>query len=706
MKEEHGDTYSDGNDTLPSDTSNLLLVKANGGFGKTLRVKEYIELHKMQAFWISLDVTCNQKELFYTRLLQQFQRRIPCYKAESLYDIDAGFSIWNNKSAEEKVQMIFDILWTIREPNTAIVFDNIEVLKTRECLTFLEVITRQFVHMKFFFIGRVTPDFLIPCILEGRCHVIEEKKLYLKKEDVLKLVNKYLDYQYEKAVKVTSMLIYYFHGWPAGIIEIIQYLKENEIPADRINWERVISQSQITQYTQYKIFDGIPSEDFETLKIISMFFEYEEELCNLVLQQDSSSILLEKLADKYFFLKHEKDSFHFIPAFQIILKQLISKEDSTQIIFMITEFYIMKKQYEKATAYIVSTNNTQLIEKYFLKYYQQLHQAGEDSLVMNCIPYFIRNGIILKNPIMRAFAELYNGEFDERKQMKGRNEAYIFPTERDFYMTLLSYNDNPIQYRMPLLEYISELKRRRICKKKVRVSSFGQFHVQIIAAGKELSWRTKKGCELFAFLHHMQGIPIKRQVLLDVLWPDGITKNAVTMLHNMIYHIRKELAPYGMEDIIQYKDKMYSINMEWIDSDLELRKEVCEHTEESLYLVQHEELFLKYCGQYLENIDGHWTVELKEFYDKKFMDCCKCIADDYVKKGEYEKALVFLRNILEVDNLREDAMGKVLFCYGKLGDRKAVKMEYKRFVELIRKELNVEPCENLKEMYQWAMCVL
>ena len=201
----------------------------------------------------------------------------------------------------------------------------------------------------------------------------------------------------------------------------------------------------------------------------------------------------------------------------------------------------------------------------------------------------------------------------------------------------------------------------------------------------------------------MQGTPIKRQVLLDVLWPEGIPKNAVTMLHNMIYHIRKELAPYGMEDIIQYKDKMYSINMEWIESDLELRKEVCEHTEESLFLEQHEELFLKYDGQYLENIDGHWTVELKEFFDKKYTDCCKCIADDYVKKGEYEKALVFIRNILEVDNLREDAMGKVLFCYGKLGDRKAVKVEYKRFTELIRKELNVEPCENLKEMYQWAI---
>ena len=64
MKEEHVDIDTDRNDILPSDTSNLLLVKANGGFGKTLRVKEYIELHKMKAFWISLDVTCNKKDSF------------------------------------------------------------------------------------------------------------------------------------------------------------------------------------------------------------------------------------------------------------------------------------------------------------------------------------------------------------------------------------------------------------------------------------------------------------------------------------------------------------------------------------------------------------------------------------------------------------------------------------------------------------------
>ena len=53
---------------------------------------------------------------------------------------------------------------------------------------------------------------------------------------------------------------------------------------------------------------------------------------------------------------------------------------------------------------------------------------------------------------------------------------------------------------------------------KVRIKSFGSFHVQY--HGEEPKWRTKKTKELFAFLFNKQGVPVSRDVIIGSLWPE------------------------------------------------------------------------------------------------------------------------------------------------------------------------------------------
>ena len=64
---------------------------------------------------------------------------------------------------------------------------------------------------------------------------------------------------------------------------------------------------------------------------------------------------------------------------------------------------------------------------------------------------------------------------------------------------------------------------------KVRIKSFGSFHVQY--HGEEPKWRTKKTKELFAFLFNKQGVPVSRDTgadhmqernVLSGCWKDGI----------------------------------------------------------------------------------------------------------------------------------------------------------------------------------------
>lgn len=368
----------------------------------------------------------------------------------------------------------------------------------------------------------------------------------------------------------------------------------------------------------------------------------------------------------------------------------------------IIEYYISQKQYEKANAFVLGTKSYAVICEYLVTQSHVLLEEEKYMLCMECLLFVLEMGNKLSASMLRVTAEIFNKIHDELWD-KCETELERRYLEREFYMTLLAYNENPMRHRTALVQCFFALKEKMESKKKMKVNSFGVFKVTVAADGKELKWRTKKGCELFAFLHQMQGEPVKRQVLMEVLWPNGIPKNAVTMLHNMIYNIRKELISYGLEDVIQYKDKMYALNMEWIQSDLAERRRLSEKCREAKFLEKYEQFFVNYSGKYLESIDNYWMIDLREFYDKEFIKGCMYFAEQYMACGKFETALQFLKNVIAVDNLTEKAEGKILLCYGNLGDRNKVEKEYQAFAKLIWKELHVEPCEELKQMYREAL---
>lgn len=66
----------------------------------------------------------------------------------------------------------------------------------------------------------------------------------------------------------------------------------------------------------------------------------------------------------------------------------------------------------------------------------------------------------------------------------------------------------------------------------------------------------------------IEGRAVERHQLIEMLWQDEIPANAVAMLHNMIYNIRKELSAYSMETILTYENKRYRLGMDRISCDL------------------------------------------------------------------------------------------------------------------------------------------
>ena len=258
---------------------------------------------------------------------------------------------------------------------------------------------------------------------------------------------------------------------------------------------------------------------------------------------------------------------------------------------------------------------------------------------------------------------------------------------------------------LPYLKDKEEEKLKKLTGKKkqeaLKVCTFGVFQVLALQDGRELAWRTKKGRELFAYLLDIEGKAVERRQLIELLWQDEIPENAVAMLHNMIYNIRKELSAYRLETILIYENRKYRLNTEKIACDFFHIKEIARLVEEKneAGLRREHKSFLKYWGSYLEDIDSFWAEEKRAYYDEIFKKGCWMLAEQFVKENSYETALTLYKNILSVDPYSEEAVEKILLLYGEQKKWEKVKQCYSDFEKILKKDLGIAPGKEVLAAY-------
>jgi two-component SAPR family response regulator len=237
---------------------------------------------------------------------------------------------------------------------------------------------------------------------------------------------------------------------------------------------------------------------------------------------------------------------------------------------------------------------------------------------------------------------------------------------------------------------------------KVTVSCFGDFRVFLSDQGDEIQWRTKKAQALFAYLFHLQGRPVDKDVLLLQLWPEADKKSATTLLHTTLYSIRKTLAAYRLEDLISYQNKRYAMKMELVHSDLEEMDQLCQALEHGDKVFVHGRGdFLKcYKGSYLGGVTGNFSESRKAYYEKKFLEICRLLAERTMKEGRFEDAVAYLDRAIAVDPYGEDLYLLVLQCLRALGEVKRAKRYYEQIVRVLKEDLDVEPAAEVTGAYR------
>jgi DNA-binding SARP family transcriptional activator len=242
----------------------------------------------------------------------------------------------------------------------------------------------------------------------------------------------------------------------------------------------------------------------------------------------------------------------------------------------------------------------------------------------------------------------------------------------------------------------------------LQVKLLGSFHI-IYAGEPTTSLYTARLQALLACLLLHAGTPQPRQQVAFRLWPDTPESNAHNNLRQLLYQLRQNLPEV---------DRFIAANahtLSWrLDEDqeidiLDFERALAEaETAEARAGLQDEQRWLEqvlslYQGELLPGCYDDWIVPERERLHQACQRSAQKLVQLLERQGEYAAALQAAQKLLRLDPLDENSHAQLVRLHGLNNDRPAVRRVYQSAVEILQRELGVEPGEGLRQAYASAL---
>lgn len=703
------------------------------GSGKTTMVTRYAAVCQKMVLWYNLDVLDNQELVFLKHIRYLFSKVASDMQEHGTSELNPPYS-W----LEEMQVLIGELNGALElqgNQDYCLVLDSFQNVTNKIVLTMVEQLLEY--RPKRLSVIVVTnqevPSFLFRYVMNRRCLVLGKDELSWTLEET---GNWILNVLPETSKARIQQIYEQVEGWPAGIIFLTEYLKHSKTETENLDWDEIFLNTYVGDYLDEQISRKNPEPElWRFLVTSSVPLNFTKESGMFVLDEDEYPAKLQKIFRGNWFLKYQDGTYHYTPFFREYLSRKCKADEKKEILTRLFSFYHKKQDYILAARYglegllaepllnLLSQNGGLLLaaeeftilgqvigflegqdREFDLKSLEVIAQYAYGTGQYGKMETYLNQGDIQfgKENKFSAYRSLYKAmlQIGEDRERYGTqiNNALFFLKENHMALPYLKRDDKIILKELEA-EY-QALEHKNGVRLAVRV--FKTFEVTVIGSQRSLAWRTKKGRELFAYLIEIQGKPVERKQLIQVLWPEEIPDNAVAMLHNMIYNIRKDLSAYHLDGLVRYQDKKYSICMELIQKegpDLDIISSIVEK-KDTAGLLEKESSFTRYWGRYLEDIDSRWAEEQGNYYDKIYLEGCLLLAKFFSEQNDHKKAAVYYKNAGDLDPYSEEVEEMLLRCYRLSGDWKQMKKQYEEFRKLYKEDLGMEPSEKFELFYR------
>ena len=566
--------------------------------------------------------------------------------------------------------------------------------------------------------GRSIPGFAVSFLMNGSAGLYGINDMRFTRDETaeyLELCGREADDKY------VNTMYAFTNGWCAGVCELAKAaVSDGEISG-------CVERTLLARYIECNILAGIGGDLTEYLMLTAFIDAQDDGFSSAVFRISDGAARADRLVSRGVLTRDESGATEFPEVMRTVLAGMLPSERKRGIIERASAYYIREKRFAEAIKLFDVSGNAAAAERILKSHGEKFLENYEFELIGYCGDIIEKSRGTKDPEVLGILAQYYYycGEISKMEaaynmadSMFGKENRYSVC--RKLYNGLMRYEGNKELYTanvknaceyletngLPLpflhqkeLDTLALITGGSDDSGKLHIYRFGTLRLTV--GDTEIQCKSRKSIELIAYMLERGGKPVPREELLNMLWSDNMPANAVAMLHNIIYGLRRELAPFGLENVIIYRNKCYMLDMSMIAEDDRDIIEVCEASEnfDKKRLSAHADVLDSYWGRYLGANDSRGSRQLKEYYDRCFVNASVMLAEICRDSGDRERELTLLKNASETDPFSEQIVCSYMMCCFALGKPDKAKKKYEEYAKMIDEELGIAPSRWLKNEF-------
>ncbi|MGN7414658.1 response regulator [Paenibacillus sp. SAF-068] len=221
---------------------------------------------------------------------------------------------------------------------------------------------------------------------------------------------------------------------------------------------------------------------------------------------------------------------------------------------------------------------------------------------------------------------------------------------------------------------------------------------------KLMKFRTTKIRELFAYLLHHRNKPIKRDTLLELLWPELDERRGISNLHSGIHRLRSMMNDFMGEDKIFIRYQQFGYLLETGEFRIDVEEWESRLNQLSLLssstLAEHRQTSDQYEGKYYGEDDYVWAELERQRLHALWRNHAMQLAEYYIELGQHTEALTLYHRVQQFEPSLEQVGLALMKTYDRLGNKDPVIAQYNQLVTALEQEAGIRPGLEVELWYQ------
>jgi DNA-binding SARP family transcriptional activator len=240
----------------------------------------------------------------------------------------------------------------------------------------------------------------------------------------------------------------------------------------------------------------------------------------------------------------------------------------------------------------------------------------------------------------------------------------------------------------------------------LEIRCFG--HFEVLRDGTPVQrWRRDRARVLLKYLI-VQGRPVARDSLLEVLWPGVPTSQAAGHLRVVLHALRQAVGTWSGNDYVRSEsdrlvlDPLAPVR---VDTDafvlhVDAAEALVRQHRAEAAMQEYASAERIYRGDYLvEDTLERWTLLRREELKDRYQVVLTRLADYCMDSSDLVGTIERCHKLLAQDNCREDAYQRLMYCHAVLGQRSRALRWYEMCQIALRNELGRQPGEATRTLY-------